>query len=140
MAEAQDTTAADRSEGPTIRSPFIEHLGIRFVRASDEEVELHLPIVPEFLNSMGIVHGGVYASLADTALGAAIYARLKGERVAMTMEMSCRYIRGARAGVLQSVARVLHLGRSTAVAEAEVFGDGVLQFKASGTFMLAPRP
>jgi uncharacterized protein (TIGR00369 family) len=131
--------ASNAGSSPTIRSPFIEHLGIEFARVEAAEVELRLPIRPEFLNTVGIVHGGVYASLADTALGAAIYARLGLEKMAMTVEMSCRYLRGAREGVLVSRARVLHLGRSTAVAEAEVLVDEVLQFKASGTFMLVAR-
>jgi uncharacterized protein (TIGR00369 family) len=133
------TPMEDAQAGPTIRSPFIEHLGIEFVRVEADEVELRLPIVPEFLNSFGIVHGGVYASLADTALGAAVYARMGREKVAVTAEMSCRYLKGARAGDLVSRARVLHHGRSTAVVEAEVFVDEVLQFKASGTFILVPR-
>ena len=131
--------AADAASGSTIRSPFNEHLGIEIVRLGHDEVELHLPIRPEFLNSIGIVHGGVYASLADVALATAVYARVGRGTVAITAEMSCRYLRGARAGTLVSRARVLHTGRSTAVSEAEVFVDGELQFKASGTFMLVPR-
>lgn len=130
---------AETASAPTIRSPFIEHLGIEFARVEPGEVELRLPIRPEFLNSIGVVHGGVYASLADTALGAAVYARLGRERMALTAELSCRYLKGARAGVLVSRARVLHHGRSTAVVEAEVFVDAVLQFKATGTFVLVER-
>lgn len=139
MAEV-DAQAGREAAAPTYRSPFIEHLGIRFQRLEADGVEVQLPIEPELLNSAGMVHGGVYASLADTALGAAIYARMRNPaRVALTMEMSCRYLHGARAGVLCCHARVIHLGRSTAVAEAEVFVDRELQFKASGTFMLVDR-
>lgn len=137
---AVDAQANSEAPAPMYRSPFIEHLGIRFLRLEADGVEVQLPIEPEFLNSAGIVHGGVYASLADTALGAAIYARMRDPaRAALTMEMSCRYLRGARAGALDCRAWVIHLGRSTAVAEAEVSVDGELQFKASGTFMLVDR-
>ena len=130
---------AEPAFAPTIRSPFIEHLGIVLTHGDAEGVELQLPIRAEFLNSIGIVHGGVYAALADTALGASLYARLGRERLVITAEMSCRYIKGARSGTLVSRARVLHAGRSTAVAEAEVFVDEVLQFKATGTFVLVDR-
>jgi acyl-CoA thioesterase len=124
---------------PVFRSPFIEHLGIRFVSVGREGAELELPIRPEFLNSHGMVHGGVYASLGDTGLGAAIFGRLPEDRFAVTAEMSCRYLQGARAGTLICRAKVLHLGRTTAVAESEVFVDEVLQFKSSGTFMVMAR-
>ena len=122
-----------------IRSPFIEHLGIRVVSVGPEGAVLELPVLPEFLNSVGMVHGGVYASLADSGLGAAIHGRLPAGRFAVTAEMSCRYLQGARGGVLRCVSRVLHMGRSTAVAEADVLVDGALQFKASGTFMVMER-
>lgn len=124
----------------TFRSPFIEHLGIRFVAVGPDGAELALPIRAEFLNSIGVVHGGVYASLADTGLGAAIYGRLPSDRFAVTAEMSCRYLQGAREGTLVCRSRVLHFGRSTAVAESEVFVDEALQFKASGTFVVMARP
>jgi acyl-coenzyme A thioesterase PaaI-like protein len=54
--------------------------------------------------------------------------------------MSCRYLQGAREGTLLCRSHVLHLGRTTAVAESEVFLGDVLQFKASGTFMVMARP
>ncbi len=53
--------------------------------------------------------------------------------------MSCRYLQGAREGTLVYRSRVLHLGRTTAVAESEAFPGDVLQFKASGTFLVMER-
>ncbi len=126
--------------GPPIGSPFIEHLGVQFVAVADGRAELLLPIRPEFLNSVGIVHGGVYASFGDTGLGAAIHSSLPSDRYAVTAEMSSRYLRGAREGVLRCLSKVLHVGRTTAIAEAEVFLGDALQFKASGTFVVLPRP
>jgi len=136
MSEAGEIL--DRPE-PAIRSPFIEHLGMEFRQSDSEEVEVLLPIRPELLNSVGVVHGGVYASLADTVLGAAIYTRVPREQIALTVELSCRYLRAAREGVLHGRGRVVHLGRRTVVAEADISVDGVMQVKASGTFMLMPR-
>lgn len=122
-----------------IRSPFVDHLGIRVVSVGPEGAVLELAVRPELLNSFGMVHGGVYASLADSGLGAAVRGHLPADRFAVTAEMSCRYLHGARGGVLRCVSRVLHMGRSTAVAEAEVLLDGALQFKASGTLVVRDR-
>jgi uncharacterized protein (TIGR00369 family) len=133
--------AAPQGEGERrIHSPFIEHLGIRFVEVADGRAELELLILPEFLNSAGLVHGGVYASFGDTGLGAAIHSRLPAGQLALTAEMSCRYLKGAREGTLRCISKVLHLGRTTAIAEAEVFQGDALQFKASGTFVVLARP
>jgi len=128
-----------REPAPRFHSPFIEHLGIEFARIGTDEVELRLPIRTEFLNSVGIVHGGVYASLVDCALSAAFYPHVGEGLRAVTLEMSCRYLKSAATGVLVARGRVLHLGRSIASSEAEILVDEVLRFKASGTFMLVDR-
>jgi uncharacterized protein (TIGR00369 family) len=132
---AQDLQGLD----PPIISPFNEQLGIRFIRVGGDEVELHLPVRPELLNSAGIVHGGVFASFADTALSAAIYSHVAMEKMVITLELSCRYLQPAREGVLQAFARALRVGGRTAVAEAEIRLGGELLVKASGTFTLMPR-
>jgi len=124
---------------PPIVSPFNDTLGIRFIRLGGNEVELHLPVRSELLNSAGIVHGGVYASFADTALSAAIYSHVAMEKMVVTLELSCRYLQPARSGILQAFARTLRVGGRSAVAEGEIRVDGELLVKASGTFMLMPR-
>jgi uncharacterized protein (TIGR00369 family) len=133
------TESPVREQPSRFHSPFIDHLGIELAQIGTEAVELRLPIRAEFLNSVGIVHGGVYASLADCALSAAFHPHIGAGLRAITMEMSCRYLRSAAAGVLVARGRVLHLGRSTASSEAEILVDEVLRFKASGTFMLVDR-
>jgi uncharacterized protein (TIGR00369 family) len=133
-----ESTAA-RPASQSHSSPYIEHLGILFVRMEPDEVELHLPIRPEFMNTLGIVHGGICAGLADTALGTAIYARLGTDTMAMTVELSCRYLRAAREGTLRCLARVIHSGRSTVIAEADVYAGEKMIFKATGTFMRVNR-
>ncbi len=107
-----------------IKSPFNDYLGMQFLRTADNGLEVRLPIRAELLNSAGIVHGGVYASLGDVALSAAIHARVVPQQMAITVEMSCRYLRGARAGVLCALGRVVHLGKRIVVAEADIRVDG----------------
>ena len=139
MSHPDDGADAIEQRDPPIRSPFIEHLGMEFVRLGEDEVEVRLPIRAELLNSAAMVHGGVYATLADTALAAAIYSRVQATQMVITVELSCRYLRAASSGVLCAVARAVHVGRRTAVAEGEILVDGVLQVKATGTFVLVPR-
>lgn len=120
--------------------PFIEMLGIRFGRVDAESAEAELDIRPDFLNSGGNVHGGLYASFADTLLGAAIFPRVPRDRMAVTLELSCRYLRTVGGGTLRGIGRPVHVGGRTAVAEAEVWAGDALLVKATGTFMLIDRP
>lgn len=105
------TETLEQIDSP-IKSPFIEHLGIQFFRLGASGVEVRLPVTPELLNSAAMVHGGVYATLADCALAAAIHVQMPPGQ---------------------------HVGRRTAVAEGEVWVDDVMQVKASGSFMIVPR-
>jgi len=132
---------SDTAQGfePPIRSPFNEHLELQFVRLGDGVTEVRLPIRAELLNSAAMVHGGVYATLADTALAAAIYPQLPPGHMAVTLDLHCRYLRPARAGVLRAIARAVHVGRRTAAAEGEIWVDDVMLVKATGSFMIVSR-
>jgi uncharacterized protein (TIGR00369 family) len=87
----------------------------------------------------GVVHGGILASLADTAGGMAAYTVVpRGTRLA-TVEMKINYLEAVQRGDLLAEARVLRRGRNLAVAECEVRnGDRGLVAKALLTFSIAP--
>ena len=46
--------------------PFNEHLRFELVEAAGDRAVLRMPTQPWFAQEMGVVHGGVIASLADT--------------------------------------------------------------------------
>jgi uncharacterized protein (TIGR00369 family) len=112
---------------------------MQFFRLGAQGVEVRLPIVPELLNSAAMVHGGVYATLADCALAAAIHSSLPPGYMAVTLDLNIRYLRAAREGVLRAVARAVHTGRRTAVVEGEIYAGDVMQVKVTGSFMIVER-
>jgi acyl-coenzyme A thioesterase PaaI-like protein len=63
--------AAATSSMSTLNSPFVEHLGVRVVRASDGESEVVLPLEPLHLNAWDVAHGGVTMTLLDVGLALA---------------------------------------------------------------------
>jgi uncharacterized protein (TIGR00369 family) len=85
----------------------------------------------------GVVHGGILASLADTAGAMAAYPGLpKGTRLA-TVEMKINYLEPVDRGPIFAQARVLRLGRTLVIAECEIIdADGNLAAKALMTFAL----
>jgi uncharacterized protein (TIGR00369 family) len=83
----------------------------------------------------GVVHGGILASLADTAGAMAAYPVLpKGTRLA-TVEMKINYLEPVDSGPITAHSRVLRLGRTLVVTECEIIdADGNLAAKALMTF------
>jgi uncharacterized protein (TIGR00369 family) len=103
----------------------------------DGKAVMSLRVMDRHKQIHGVVHGGILASLADTAGAMAAYPMLpKGTRLA-TVEMSINYLEAVDRGPIIAEARVLRIGRSLAVAECEVKdADGKLAAKAMLTFAI----
>lgn len=99
---------------------------------------------PATINAMYTVHGGVLATLMDTAMGSAIYTCLEDGAYYTTLELKANFIRQARVGGsrLTCVGQRIHLGRRTAAAEARIHDQaGRLIALATCTCMIfAPGP
>ncbi|MFJ9641725.1 PaaI family thioesterase [Streptomyces sp. NPDC004244] len=82
------------------------------------------------LNPMGTVHGGFLATLLDSALGSSVMTRLPAGAAYTTVQLGVHMIRPVLPDTptLRCEGRALHVGRTTATAEARVVGalDGKL--------------
>src|SRR5438874_7475634 len=103
------------------RGGFEVALGMTFTRASADEVECEVPVRPDLLQPYGLVHGGVYSSIIESAasVGAALFAMRSGQTT-VGLENTTSFVRAVRSGKLIAVARPLHRGRQTQVWEVEV--------------------
>jgi uncharacterized protein (TIGR00369 family) len=93
-------------------------LGTELVAASGDEVILRLRIRPQHLQPHGIVHGGVWASLAETA--ASLGATLNSSRQVVGMENHTSFLRPVREGEVLVVAHPIHPGRTTQLWEVAI--------------------
>ena len=73
-------------------------------------------------NPIGVVHGGLAATLLDSAMGCAIHSTLPAGAGYTTLEMKVNYIRAltAQTGEVRGEANVIHVGGRTATAEGRV--------------------
>lgn len=95
-------------------------------------------VEPRHLNLHGAVHGGVYATILDTAMGGSVVSLLAEGETAATVSLTVRFLRPAREGeVLTAVGKVLRRGRHIAFAEADLVGhDGQQLGRADGTWYI----
>jgi uncharacterized protein (TIGR00369 family) len=90
------------------------------------------------LNINGVVHGGVYATALDTAMGGAVVSMLAEGESTATTSLYVEFLRSARAGV-ELVARgeVLRRGRHLAFVEGKLDDGAGHQFaQAHGTWYI----
>lgn len=116
---------------------FTEHLGIDTVEAHDGQCQLGLTIDARHLSRAERVHGGVFFTLLDTAMGRAVISRLPEGRGCATIEAKINFFRPVQEGRLRAEAVCVYLSRRTAYAEGRlVDAEERLVAKATGTFML----
>ena len=83
----------------------------------------------EHYNPIGVVHGGFALTIFDTAMSCAIHTLLPAGVAYTTTDVQVRFIRGVTVatGAVRCEGVALHVGRSTAIAEAKMYdGEGRL--------------
>lgn len=122
--------------------PAVETLGIKPVEAEPGRVSFALELGEYHLNPFGIVHGGVLAALLDTAMGCAVHSLLPPAVGYVTGELNVRFLRPAvlTSGPLACTGEVVHPGRSSMVASAQVTDAGARIIAIAGATCLVRRP
>ncbi|GAA1037774.1 hypothetical protein GCM10009557_52070 [Virgisporangium ochraceum] len=97
-------------------------LGMRAITAEEGRVTAELQPAEYHYNPLGTVHGGVLATLLDTATGCAVHSTLPAGYGYTSIDLSTKFLRPVTvaSGVLRCVGTVLSRGRRTALAEAKL--------------------
>ena len=96
-----------------------------------------LDVTAQLLNPNGTLHGGVIYSLADTAMGAALFSQLGRGQWCATLEIKMNYLSPVTSGTIAAEAVVISRTKRIGVLEAKVFGDDDRQVElATGTFYI----
>lgn len=105
-----------------------------------EEGAVTFTLIPseQHYNPIGMVHGGVAATLLDTVMGCAVHTVLPAGVGYTTLEISVRYLRAVTVdtGPVVATGTVLHAGRRTATAEGRLVAEATGKLLASSTSTL----
>jgi len=105
-------------------SPFDRHYGLEVEEAGDDLVRARVPVQKHVTQPLGLVHGGVYASIAEAlaSLGTNIGVVPRGS-VGLGMSNHSTFLRPISKGTVHAVARRRHRGRTTWVWDVEMTDD-----------------
>jgi acyl-CoA thioesterase len=118
---------------------FIQHVGMKVDEAGPGHSRCLLTIEEHHRNGTGVAHGGALFTLADTAMGAALYSSLDPGEICATIEIKIGYFKPVFEGTLVCNATLVNKGKSVASLEATIHNGDVLVSKASGTFAIFKR-
>lgn len=117
--------------------PFAHLIGIELGEVERRgEATLHLAVRDQLRQNRGVVHGGVTASLIDTAAAFAILTLLEPDQSTTTIDLTIHYLRPLLNGQATAQARVLRAGRRLIVVSVEVLDeDGTLVATALTSYL-----
>ncbi len=114
--------------------------GLELVELSDEAVRARVAVREEVTQPMGLVHGGIYASLAESMTSlATARAVLHEGNIATGMSNNTSFLRPITEGSVHAVATRLHRGRTTWVWDVS-FSDDAGRTCAVTRMTIAVRP
>jgi uncharacterized protein (TIGR00369 family) len=117
--------------------PFNDLVGLRATAIDEEGVTLECPVRPHLLNAHRGLHGGVYGTIADAAVGMSIFCYFDGKRLATTVEMKVNYLLPIQKGKIVAKARLRRVGSSLAIGQVDLTdGQGRLAGIAVVTYKL----
>ncbi len=128
--EALITSLRDRLQD----SEFYRWAGVEVIDASPGVVEVVFEANSQHLNLQGLVHGGILATLADTAMGLAVRTVLEPGRRHVTVQLGIEFLSPGRPGRITARGRSVKIGTQLGFAEADVMNaDGRLLARAHST-------
>lgn len=119
------------------RAPFVNHVGpiLEAVENAPDRLTLGLRVEPVHTNTLGLMHGGMIATLVDSAMARALV-RTSGRRT-VTLKMTLEYLDAVRVGDwLEAEGVVVSRDANVAVTECDVRVNGQLRAKGTGVFRL----
>jgi uncharacterized protein (TIGR00369 family) len=114
---------------------FARLLGITFHTMAGGKCTASLQVRQHLLNPLGIAHGGVTFSLADSTCGCAALSAL-GAPTFVTQDLQIRYHGPARLGQIVAEAEVIHLGKRTITTQCRVTQEATLIASVTATFAI----
>ena len=122
-------------------SNFNAGLGVRLIEVENGRAVFRCEPGVQHMNALGIVHGGLAATLIDSATGSAVLSMQPSGGRSTTLELKVNFVRPitAKTGPVTCEAKVIHLGRRVATSDARVVdGAGKLIAHGSATIMVFP--
>jgi uncharacterized protein (TIGR00369 family) len=108
----------------TAEQGFDSVVGLVYTELSDGFAAGRVPVRDELKQPAGLVHGGVYASIAESLASIATQLVVAREgKYAMGLSNQTSFLRPITEGTIHATARARHRGRSTWVWEVEIVDD-----------------
>jgi 1,4-dihydroxy-2-naphthoyl-CoA hydrolase len=93
------------------KNSFVDHIGIRFTQFDGEQIAGEIEIANHHMQPGGVVHGGVYLSIAETVAGAGSQLMVMDDgKTAYGVTINSQHIAPVTAGKITATGKLIHKG------------------------------
>ncbi|MFE3445704.1 PaaI family thioesterase [Nocardia sp. NPDC059180] len=119
---SREELLAQLRSGELAQPPLARLLNITLIDAEPGRMTLSLTPDERHVNFIGVIGGGIVATVLDIAMWGAVHLSLEDKSMVSTITMNTTMVRriSPDQGPLRAIAHAVHLGRSTAAAEARL--------------------
>ena len=121
--------------------PVFRFMGMRGVEVEDGAMTIAMPASAWLANALGVVYGGALALLVDAAITTATATLVPPATAFSPLDLKVNYLRPVfpHDGELTATARIVHRGRTIAVATCEITNEaGKTVAMANGSVLILP--
>jgi uncharacterized protein (TIGR00369 family) len=137
MSERTDITEEQKQRAKFVLEsmPFARLMGMRLVNIQLDEATVSLEMRDDLRQPGGLLHGGVTASLIDTAMAFAVRTRVAEQEHTATIDLTIHYLRPHTDGTATCTAKVVRAGKRIFTVSAEMTNsEGKLTATAISTY------
>ena len=119
--------------------PMYKLIGMEVVEVRAGYARFRLPFRRELTQPFGVMHGGAFAAVADSAVAIALWGLVGADKAFTTIEMKINFIAPVASGEVIAEGTIVHCGRRTAIGDVTLKDqDGRLVGKCLATYMILP--
>jgi len=100
--------------------PLGQMLGMKLTELRPDEAVFTMEMRDDLRQPSGVMHGGVTASLIDTAMAFAVRTRLDRSEATATIDLTIHYLRPVTEGKVTCIAKLVRAGKRIFTVSAEV--------------------
>jgi uncharacterized protein (TIGR00369 family) len=127
------------ADGTIARPPVAALIGMGIERIDPGRATFGLDVGEHLYNPIGSVHGGIFATLLDSAMGCAVHSTLPAGRAYTTLELKVNLVKALTVDTPKVTAEgeVISAGRRVATASGRLVGpNGTLFAHATTTCLI----
>lgn len=133
---------AEIAAGSIPPPPIMRTLDFENIAFAEGSVAFRLAPQEFHYNPLGMVHGGVFATLLDTVCGCSVHTSLPRGHFYTTLDLAVKFLRPVTVatGPITAEGEVVHLGRRTALAEGRISDAAGKLYATATSSCLVTRP